>query len=185
MPNFHRCLEPRKITMSQASDFDFFIGDWHVAHRRLAERLVNSQQWLEFDGTTRVHKVLGGQGNIDDNFLNLPDEPYRAITLRSFDAAQQQWSIWWLDGRTPGQLDTPVVGQFEGEGAGRTGQFFAKDQLRGQPIQVRFVWTPEPPGNAHGPRWAQAFSSDGGKSWETNWVMDFKRAASKPALRNS
>jgi hypothetical protein len=26
------------------------------------------------------------------------------------------------------------------------------------------------------PRWEQAFSDDAGKSWETNWTMDFRRA---------
>jgi hypothetical protein len=26
------------------------------------------------------------------------------------------------------------------------------------------------------PRWEQAFSEDGGETWETNWVMDFARA---------
>ena len=38
------------------------------------------------------------------------------------------------------------------------------------PIRVRFIWsgvtTPTP-------RWEQAFSDDGGETWETNWVMDF------------
>ncbi len=162
--------------MSTANDFDFLIGHWQVSHRRLAERLVASHHWVEFDGTTSVQKVLGGLGNMDDNLLNLPGDPYRAVTLRSFDPAQQQWSIWWLDGRTPGQLDTPVVGRFEGTGEARVGQFFANDHLRGQPIRVRFVWTPQHPENAHSPRWSQAFSGDGGVSWEVNWVMDFTPA---------
>jgi hypothetical protein len=105
--------------------------------------------------------------------LNLPGDPYRAVTQRSFDVALQLWSIWWLDGRTPGQLDVPVVGRFEGDGDGCVGQFFANDYLRGQSIRVRFVWTPQHPDNAYGPRWSQAFSGDAGENWETNWVMDF------------
>jgi hypothetical protein len=38
---------------------------------------------------------------------------------------------------------------------------------------VRFLWTDITPASA---RWQQAFSEDGGASWETNWVMEFERA---------
>jgi hypothetical protein len=155
---------------SRASDFDFFIGSWRVAHRRLRERLVGSNEWVEFAGTTVVQKVLGGMGNIDDNTLELPGDPYRAVTLRTFDVKTQQWSIWWLDGRNPGSLDTPVVGEFQ-DGVGT---FYANDTLGGRPIRVRFVWS-IPSHNT--PRWEQAFSADEGRSWETNWSMEFTRQA--------
>ena len=38
---------------------------------------------------------------------------------------------------------------------------------------MRFTWS-----GVEGPtpRWEQAFSTDGGSTWETNWVMDFTRA---------
>ena len=153
---------------SSANDFDFFIGSWRVAHRRLKQRLAGCSQWTEFAGTTVVHKVLGGLGNIDDNTLDLPGDAYRAVTLRSFNSATGQWSIWWLDGRDPGQLDTPVVGHFD---AG-VGVFHANDTLDGKPIRVRFLWTLPQPDQ---PRWEQAFSNDAGATWETNWSMDFTR----------
>jgi hypothetical protein len=153
-----------------AQDFDFFIGRWQVAHRRLKERLANCNEWEEFAGACVTQKVLGGLGNIDDNTLDLPNGAYRALTLRSFDAHRQQWSIWWLDGRNPGTLDAPMVGRFnQGQGL-----FFADDYWQGQPIRVRFLWVP---GTADSPRWEQAFSVDAGASWETNWVMHFTRAA--------
>ena len=60
------------IAPSRAEDFDFFIGAWRVAHRRLKERLVGCDDWVEFTGTALFQKVLGGQGNIDDNTLDLP-----------------------------------------------------------------------------------------------------------------
>ena len=155
-------------TQSSASDFDFFIGTWSVAHRRLKERLVGCNEWIEFEGTSVARKILGGLGNIDDNVLELPDGPYRAVTLRSFDINAGTWSIWWLDGRNPGQLDVPVVGGFENG----VGTFYADDALGGKPIRVRFRWTlPEP----DMPRWDQAFSVDGGETWECNWIMDFSR----------
>ncbi|MGE3346840.1 MAG: DUF1579 domain-containing protein [Ramlibacter sp.] len=156
-----------------AQDFDFFIGQWRVAHRRLRQRLAGCTDWDEFVGTTSVRKVLGGQGNVDDNFLDLPGDPYHAVTLRTWDAAAQQWSIWWLDGRAPGGLDVPMRGRFEGG----VGTFLAADLHAGQPVTVRFLWTQPAP---DAPRWEQAFSTDGGATWETNWVMDFSRLAQGP-----
>ena len=82
-------------------DFDFYIGRWRVHHRRLKERLAGSDEWEEFEGTSRAWPILDGAGNIDDNVLELPSGTYRAISLRSFDPATDRWSIWWLDGRNP------------------------------------------------------------------------------------
>jgi hypothetical protein len=157
-------------TYRGASDFDFFIGNWRVAHRRLRERLANCNQWDEFDGTAVTSKLLGGFGNVDDNVLEHPGGRYCAATLRSFNPDTGIWSIWWLDGRTPHKLDTPMLGGFE-NGAGL---FYADDMFEGKPIRVRFLWTLPTPDM---PRWEQAFSADGGKNWETNWTMHFTRSA--------
>jgi hypothetical protein len=159
----------KKDHPSGVNDFDFIIGEWLVRHRRLKSRLTGCQEWQEFEGFTSTRKILGGRGNLEDNVLELPDGSYRAVALRSFDAEQGDWSIWWLDGRSPGRLDIPVVGRFE-DG---TGQFYADDVLDGRPIKVRLTWNA---GDAERPRWEQAFSADGGQSWETNWQMEFSPA---------
>ncbi|MBC7954468.1 MAG: DUF1579 domain-containing protein [Cytophagales bacterium] len=156
---------------SGPSDFDFFIGHWHVTHRRLKERLADCSEWDEFGGTTLTQKILGGLGNMDDNTLALPGGAYRAVTLRSFDPQTAQWSIWWLDGRNPGRLDPPMVGGFDGEGLG---VFYADDRIDGRPVRVRFLWSQRGPDRPH---WEQAFSTDAGATWETNWTMDFTRVA--------
>lgn len=155
------------------NDFAFAVGDWRVRHRRLRERLVGCTEWVEFDGEMSTQSILGGFGNVEDNLLHLPEGPYRAFAVRSFDRRSQQWSIWWLDARSPGQIDVPVVGAFENG----VGAFYAEDNLNGIPIHIRFNWFTEDPAN---PRWEQAFSKDGGATWETNWTMDFRRAAPKP-----
>jgi hypothetical protein len=156
------------FSLSGVSDFDFFIGSWRVMHRRLKERLGHNNEWVEFGGTSTVWRILGGFGNIDDNMIDLPAGTYRAATLRAFDPKEKQWSIWWLDGRDPGHLDTPVVGRFENG----VGKFYAEDTFKGKPIRVRYLWT-QPSGMPH---WEQAFSPDAGASWETNWIMDFAKA---------
>lgn len=156
------------------SDFDFFIGDWDVHHQRLKARLSGCTDWEHFSGLNVAKKILGGFGNIDDNLLHLPSGTYRAVTLRSFDPRSKIWSIWWLDSRSPGALDVPVVGQF----VNGVGTFLAHDSLNGKPVVVRFMWSvPQP----DCPRWEQAFSADGGITWETNWVMEFKRRATSGA----
>lgn len=150
------------------NDFDFVMGEWRVFHRRLKSRLTNCDEWVEFEGRSSTRPILGGFGNVEDNHLFFPEGEFRAAALRSFDAARGTWSIWWLDGRFPGALDTPVVGSFED---GR-GVFFADDQLNGRPIRIRFVWSISNEGN---PLWEQAFSADAGATWETNWTMKFVR----------
>jgi hypothetical protein len=151
-------------------DFDFFIGEWKVHHRQLKERLVGSHEWMQFEGTTSTRKILGGLGNMDDNLLDKPGSAYRAVTLRSFDPANGQWSIWWLDGRTPSaNLDPSMKGRFENG----IGTFHADDTLDGKPICVRFTWSHSSATACH---WEQAFSPDGGTTWETNWSMDFRRS---------
>jgi len=158
-------------SIAGSGDFDFIIGRWNVKHRRLKERLAGNHDWVEFEGTCTAQKILGGLGNIDDNTLELPTEPYRAATLRAFDPDSKQWSIWWLDSRKPVHLDPPVVGRFENG----VGTFYADDTFNARPIRVRFLWTQVTSGS---PRWEQAFSADAGANWETNWTMDFARLAS-------
>lgn len=159
---------PQDLDPMAPADFDFIIGDWRVLHERLNSRLNGCSEWTRFEGHTSTRKILGGWGNVEDNLLHLPAGDCRAVAMRSFDAATGQWAIWWLDGRAPHALDTPVRGGFE-NGAG---QFYADDQLDVRPIRVRFTWSIGADGH---PRWEQAFSPDGGATWETNWRMQFIR----------
>lgn len=71
-------------------------------------------------------------------------------------------------GRTLCGIDPQVVGKFENG----VGLFFGDSMWDGKPIKVRFIWDMPLPGVPH---WQQAFSSDGGLSWETNWHMEFRR----------
>jgi hypothetical protein len=161
--------EAESASASTASDFDFLVGRWRVRHRRLVERLAGATHWEEFGGSSELRTLMNGHANIDDNRIDLPGGSYRAVTLRSFDPATRRWAIWWLDGRHPHQLDVPMVGGF----SGGVGTFNADDSFKGRPIRVRFLWSGITPTAC---RWEQAFSADAGRTWETNWEMDFTRA---------
>lgn len=149
-------------------DFDFLHGSWRIAHRRLKRRLAACEEWETFEGQSVVWPLMGGFGNVDDNLLELPGGTYRAATIRAYDPATKLWRIWWLDARHPDRIDVPVVGRFENG----VGTFTAEEMFEGRPIVVRFLWFVETPDRL---RWEQAFSPDGGKTWETNWVMGFTR----------
>lgn len=150
-------------------DFAFQTGHWRVRHRKLRQRLADSADWFEFDGTCDAWEILGGDGNLDDHYLNDPAGAYRAATFRRIDPETGAWLIWWADGRR-GSLDDPMRGSFK-DGKGL---FFGRDVLNGRPIEVRFIWACDKP---EMPRWEQAFSADGGRNWETNWIMTFSRSS--------
>ncbi len=149
-------------------DFDFLFGRWEVSHRRLKRRLAGDTEWETFAGTMHCRPILGGLGNVDDNVIHRPGGSYEACTLRLHDPASGAWTIHWIDGRDP-KLDPPMRGDF----AGGAGTFFGEDEHEGRPIRVRFLWTRP---DATTGRWEQAFSEDGGASWETNWIMEFRPA---------
>jgi hypothetical protein len=168
MPLYPFSLESDRATSADGRrDFDFLIGSWTVAHRRLRRRLEGDTQWDRFGGQCEMQPLLGGLGNVDDNIIDLPDGTCRGAALRLFDPAKRVWSIWWADSRAPG-LQPPVHGRFEN----RIGTFLGDDALRGRPIRVRYVWSDIAATSA---RWTQAFSPDAGATWEENWIMEFTR----------
>lgn len=149
-----------------ALDFDFLHGRWQVRGRRLAERLVGCTEWLELEATCECWPMLDGLANADELRTEfLPG--FVGMTVRVFDPKAAQWAIYWADNRV-GILDPPMRGSFDGD----VGTFFGPDVHAGRAVLSRFTWT-----RATTPRWEQAFSADGGRTWETNWVMDFTRVA--------
>jgi hypothetical protein len=149
------------------NDFDFLIGTWKVHHRTLMKRLKGSTDWDEFEGDTVSRKILNGLGNMDENIIHRKKGPVHAITLRLFNPESKEWSIYWSTDLT-GTLDVPMIGGFKD---GR-GEFYSQEIFEGRHIYNRFIWSKI---TATSCQWEQAFSIDGGKTWETNWVMEFER----------
>jgi hypothetical protein len=146
-------------------DFDYFAGAWTTHQRRLKERGVGSKDWEEFPATLCMALYLGGMATVDE--LYFPTKGWSGLTLRTFDLAKHQWSIYWVSSAS-GKLEPPVVGGFEG----KHGAFYGEDQDNGRPVKTRYTWDLRDHDHA---RWEQAFSYDN-KSWETNWTADFVRA---------
>jgi hypothetical protein len=153
--------------LSGAHDFDFEFGDWTVHHRMKRP----TGEWIEFEGTSTTWPVLGGRGNVEDNVFHRPGGDTRGLATRAYDAATGTWAIWWIDSRTPhGAMDPPVVGKF----VDGVGTFYSDGEMNGKPMRTRYTWSKI---TATGAQWEQAYSFDAGKTWDTNWVMTFKKAA--------
>lgn len=162
-----KSCEPERVG-GVLHDWDWLMGSWTVKHRRLKARLAGSTEWQEFNGSSTVWSTLASAGTIDDNVIEIPGGTYRAVGIRAYDPKTSLWSIWWLDERHPTAIEPPVRGTFK-DGVGT---FMGDDTLNGKPIKVRFVWSKITANSAH---WEQAFSPDGGATWEMNWAMDFTR----------
>jgi hypothetical protein len=150
--------------VDEVGDFDFLVGNWRVANRKLAKRLAGSDEWEEFESTSRCWRLFDGNANVDE--FAFPDGTY-GMTMRLYDPTKREWSLHW-SASTDGALLPPVVGAF----ADGQGTFYGDDSHEGVAVRVRYVWSEITPTSA---RWEQAFSTDGQRTWETNWVMRFTR----------
>lgn len=149
------------------ADFDFLIGSWKVHNRRLKQPLTGSTEWYEFEGTNVARAIWDGSGNMDEFDADAPQGRIRGLTVRLYQHDTGQWRIYWAN-RASGIMDSPMEGRFvDGRGV-----FYGHEPFNGRAIFVRFLWTTISPAAC---RWEQAFSADGGSSWETNWIMEMTR----------
>jgi len=136
----------------------------------LNRRLVGSTEWVEFDGTTVCRKVLDGRAEVEEMNVESADKHTRiqGMALRLYNPEAHQWSIYWVNGADGVMEQNPMVGEFNN---GR-GEFYNQQVYEGRAIYARFIWSGV---NTNSPHFEQAFSTDGGKTWETNWITDQTR----------
>ena len=142
-------------------DFDFEIGSWTTELSRLVIPLSGSSEWVEYRGTSVVHPIWGGRANLVELDVEGSAGRIQALSLRLYDPGSGRWSLHTASIR--GGMSPPAIGSFEG---GR-GEFRSEESLDGRPILVRFVISDI---TATSCRFEQAFSDDGGASWEVNWI---------------
>jgi hypothetical protein len=151
-------------------DFDFEIGTWKTHVSRLVHPLTGSTTWVEYQGTTVVRKVWNGRANLVELEVDGPAGHIEGLSLRLYNPQSHQWSLNFANSND-GALSQPTVGEFKN---GR-GEFFDQETLNGRAIFVRFVISDV---TANSCRFEQAFSDDGGKTWEVNWVATDTRVTS-------
>jgi hypothetical protein len=148
-------------------DFDFMFGRWKIQLRRLLHPLHGSHEWYEMTGTTVCHPIWGGQANIEEVENDGPHGHMSALMVRLYSPASRQWSLNWVN-KQNARFDVPTIGEFKD---GR-GEFYDQELFEGRAILVRYIWSDITATSAH---FEQAFSADGGKSWEVNWIAQSTR----------
>lgn len=148
-------------------DFDFNFGTWKTHVSRLVHPLTGSTTWTEYDGVSVVRKVWNGKASIFELEVEGPAGHIEGVGLRLYNPQSHQWNLNWTNSSI-GMLDGAMIGEFKD---GR-GEFYAPDTLNGRSILVRNGFSHITPNSS---RFEQAFSADGGKTWETNWIMTFTR----------
>lgn len=143
-------------------DFDFEIGTWKTHLKRLKAPLSGSNEWVEYNGTTIVRKVWDGRANLVELDVQGSAGRIEALSLRLYDPQTRQWSLNFASARGGG-MAAPTIGEFKN---GR-GEFYNQETYNGRSIFVRFIISDITPDSV---RFEQAFSEDGGKTWEVNWI---------------
>src|SRR4030095_14640231 len=153
-------------------DFDFAFGTWETRVWRLLNPLTSSNRWAEYEGTTVVTKIWNGRANLAELEADGTEGHLQVMSLRLYNPQSGQWSLYAASSRN-GTLSVPTVGEFKD---GR-GEFFDQETLNGRSTLGRNVCSDITPDSC---RFEQAFSDDGGKSWEVNWIAVDIRVKDQP-----
>lgn len=151
----------------RSHDFDFEFGAWTTKLQRRLRPLTGSNEWVTYEGRSVVHPLWGGGANVGELDVAGPAGRIEGLTLRLYNPQTGQWSIRFAN-RRDGDLGLPMIGGFKD---GR-GEFYNQELFGGRAIFVRFIFSDITPRSF---RLEQAFSDDGGKTWEANWISTFEK----------
>ena len=153
-------------------DFDFEIGTWKTHLTRLQHPLTGSTTWVDYEGTSVVRRVWNGRANLVELEVDGPAGHIEGLSLRLYNPESHQWSLNFAN-TSGGTVGQPTIGEFKN---GR-GEFFDQESFNGRSILVRNVFSEITPMSC---RFEQAFSEDGGKTWEVNWIATDTRVKDDP-----
>jgi hypothetical protein len=149
------------------NDFDFDIGTFKSHSSRLLKPLSGSTEWAETDGTTVVSRVWGGRANLAEIHIDPPFGPIDFLALRWYSPTARQWFLTFANAAN-GTVGVPLAGVFKD---GRLDLYDA-EPLDNKQILVHFaIWPTSKDSGAS----EQAFSADGGKTWEVNYKTRYTR----------
>jgi hypothetical protein len=168
-PTLAQTAQPPAVR-DASHDFDFEFGDWKCHLKRRLRPLTGSNDWVEYEGSSNVRKVWDGRANLGELELDGPAGHIEGLSLRLYNPASRQWNISFSNAQA-GTLGVPMVGGFKD---GR-GEFYDQEMLGDRAIFVRFIFSDITPNTF---KLEQAFSDDGGKSWEANWLATFTKVGS-------
>jgi len=142
-------------------DFDFHLGSWKSEISHLKGALTGSTTWEKCEGSLVARKVWDGRAQIEELEADCPGFHIEDLLLFLYNPTTHQWSLN-AAAAGDGVVAKPMFGEFTD---GR-GEFYDQESRNGRMILVRQVWSDITPTSHH---FEQAFSDDGGKTWETNF----------------
>jgi hypothetical protein len=148
-------------------DFDFHLGNWKTHISRLEHPLTGSTTWLKYEGTLVVWKVWEGRAQFEELEADGPTGHMEDALWFLYNPQSHQWNLYGA-ASNDGTLGQPMIGEFKN---GR-GEFFDQEPFKGRAILARQVWSDITPTSHH---FEQAFSDDGGKTWEPNFTATLTR----------
>jgi hypothetical protein len=156
-------------------DFDFLLGSWKIHLKRMVHPLSGSHEWVEFDGTVVCKPVWGGKGEVEEFNVDAPEKKIHilGLALRLYNPTSHQWSIYWANAAKGAVDGPPEVGEFK-DGHG---EFYGQEEINGRVIFTRYAWSRI---NTSTPHFEQAYSDDGGRTWEVNWITEQTKVKAEP-----
>jgi hypothetical protein len=148
-------------------DFDFNLGNWRSHIRRMKNPLSGSSEWTDLEGTVAVRKVWDGRAQLEEIEADGPSGHWEAATFFLYNPEARQWSQNYVNGHD-GMLRVPMIGEYRN---GKV-ELFDQETYKGRSILLRATWSEIKP-DSH--RYEEAFSDDGGRTWETNIVATLTR----------
>ncbi|HZP66708.1 MAG TPA: hypothetical protein VFB32_10385 [Rudaea sp.] len=150
-------------------EYDFDFGTWQTHTSRLLHPLSGRQEWADSDGTTVVTPLWGGRANLAEYKAIGPSGTIELMALRIYNPKTHEWSINFATPARGELSSTPGVGRFKN---GRV-DYYDQEKYEGKTILVRFSMWGITPDTAQS---EQAFSLDGGQTWEVNWINKYTRS---------
>ena len=153
----------------ESRQFDFWVGEWDV---NLRVRQDDASWKDSRQAVARIYSVLEGKA-----VLELWDEDrIKGFSLRYYDTGRKEWVLWlnWPGANRSGS--SSLAGEFR---HGRGDFFSTFTTQEGKEGISRYSFNDITPTSL---RWDDAFSTDGGKTWSHNWIMEFSRTGDGPTL---
>lgn len=153
-----QAAQPNPCTIAEQKQLDFWVGEWDLTWPGQKEGQVDH-------GTNSIKRVLDGCV-VEENFSAGDSGHLRGTSVSIFDGATHKWKQTWVDNEG-GYLD--FVG-----GVDNGNMFFQREAVQhdGTKTMQRMIWKNV---TANEFDWSWESSKDGGKTWQVQWPIHYKR----------
>jgi len=149
---------PNPCVAAQQKQLDFWVGEWELTW-------PGQNGAPAGHGTNSIRRILDGCV-VQENFSGQGTPIFRGLSVSTFDLKAGRWKQTWVDNEGA-YLD--FTGEF------RDGQMILQREATapdGAKVLQRMVWKNI---GANELDWSWEASHDGGKSWQVQWPIHYKR----------